>query len=67
MTKIIIIIGSLLVSGTYLSLGYLLRTEVQDVTNEIEKAITLNPYDKNCIITASNRQVNICGEEINLG
>lgn len=66
MSKIIIIIGSLLVSGVYLSISHLLRTEVEDITKKIEKAIALNPYNKDCVIKGSDRQVNICGEEINL-
>lgn len=66
MTKIIIIIGSLLVSGTYLSLGYLLRTEVQDITNRIENAIALNNWDDTCAIIDNEGNLSVCGEEIDL-
>ena len=66
MGKIIIIVTSILFSGAYLSMGHLLRTEVEDIVEKIESAIALNPYDKDCVIKGSNKQVNICGEDINL-
>ena len=66
MGKIIIIIGSLLVSGTYLSLAHLLRTEVEDITERVGSAIALNPWGENCTIIGNERQLSICGEDINL-
>ncbi len=74
MTKIIIIIGSLLLSGAYLSVGHLLRTEVQDITQKIESAIAharhfviaLNNWKENCIIAGKERNLSVCGEKIDL-
>ncbi|WP_069791272.1 hypothetical protein A5482_014785 (plasmid) [Cyanobacterium sp. IPPAS B-1200] len=54
-SKVTIIVGSLLLSGTYLSVEYLLRTEVQDITQKIERAIALNNWKENCIIAGRGK------------
>ena len=47
-------------------MGHFLRTEVEDIVEKIESAIALNPYNKDCTIRGNERQLNVCGEDINL-
>ncbi|WP_069791304.1 hypothetical protein A5482_015105 (plasmid) [Cyanobacterium sp. IPPAS B-1200] len=66
MSKIIIIIGSFLLSGAYLFISHLLHTEVKEITEKIQSAISLNSYDDHCTITGNDKALNICGQKINL-
>ena len=64
--KIIIFIGSMFVSGAYLSIDHALRKEVQNITTKLENAISRNQWGENCVITGNERNLSVCGEEIDL-
>lgn len=64
--KIIIFIGSIFVSRAYLSIDHALRKEVQNITTKLENAISRNQWGENCVITGSEKTLNICGENVDL-